>query len=92
MQTDTEPYESRLRSILKALSYRAIGTLTTFSITFAITGELVTAVAIGSVEPILKMIVYYFHERAWQRVPHGSIRNFERALAARLRKTLRARP
>ena len=66
--------ESPLRSILKAVAYRITGTVTTAIITFAVTGELVTALAIGSIEPFVKLIVYYVHERAWQRVPIGTIR------------------
>ena len=66
--------ESQLRSILKALTYRLTGTLTTMGLTFAITGEIAAAIAIGSIEPLVKIVVYYLHERAWQRVPIGTIR------------------
>ena len=41
---------------------------------YAVTGEVVTALAIGSVEPVVKLAVYYLHERAWQYVPVGTIR------------------
>jgi uncharacterized membrane protein len=41
---------------------------------YAVTGEAVTALAIGSVEPVVKLVVYYLHERAWQFVPIGTIR------------------
>lgn len=78
------PYESRFRSVLKALSYRAIGTLATFAITFAVTGEFVTAAAVGGVEPVVKLIVYYLHERAWQSVPHGAVRRFVRSVRSRI--------
>ena len=43
-------------------------------ITFMVTGELTTALAVGSIEPFVKLIVYYLHERAWQRVPIGTVR------------------
>lgn len=66
--------ESPLRSILKAITYRITGTITTALVTFGVTGELATAVAVGSVEPFVKLAVYYFHERAWQRVPIGTVR------------------
>lgn len=42
--------------------------------TYAVTGECVTALAIGSVEPVLKLFVYYLHERAWQYVLVGAVR------------------
>ena len=69
-----EARESNFRSIAKALTYRITGTLTTMIVTFAVTGELAVAMAVGSVEPVVKITVYYLHERAWQRVPIGTMR------------------
>jgi len=66
--------ESPLRSVLKAITYRITGTITTAIVTFGVTGELATAVAVGSVEPFVKLAVYYLHERLWQRVPIGTVR------------------
>lgn len=66
--------ESSLRSLLKAITYRITGTLTTALITFGVTGELTTALAVGSIEPFIKLGVYYLHERIWQRVPIGTVR------------------
>jgi uncharacterized membrane protein len=74
MTTSTSLRESRLRSVLKAITYRITGTLTTMGLAYAVTGEAVTALAIGSVEPVVKLVVYYLHERAWQFVPIGTIR------------------
>ena len=67
--------ESHVRSILKALSWRILATLTTGLIAYFITGDVSTAIAIGSIEFILKFIIYYLHERAWQIVPRGTIRH-----------------
>jgi len=61
--------DSRVRSLLKALSWRVLATLTTASIAFFVIGEIVAAALIGSIEFFLKFIIYYAHERAWQRVP-----------------------
>ena len=61
--------ESRLRSLLKAFSWRVLATLTTATIAFFVVGELVTAAMIGSIEFFLKFAIYYAHERAWQLVP-----------------------
>jgi len=74
MSTPSDLRESRLRSVLKAITYRITGTLTTMGLAYAVTGEVVTALAIGSVEPVVKLVVYYLHERAWQNVPIGTIR------------------
>ena len=66
--------ESHLRSILKAFSWRIVATLTTGVIAYAITGEIDTAIMIGSIEFVLKIFIYYAHERAWQVLPRGAIR------------------
>jgi len=61
--------ESRLRSLLKAFSWRIVATLTTALIAYGITGEIDTALAIGGIEFFLKFAIYYAHERAWQWAP-----------------------
>jgi bifunctional enzyme CysN/CysC len=66
---DSAYEESRLRSLLKAFSWRILATLTTATIAFFVVGELVTAAMIGSIEFFLKFAIYYAHERAWQLVP-----------------------
>jgi len=67
--------ESHLRSVLKAFSWRIVATLTTATIAYGITGEIDTAIMIGSIEFVLKMFIYYVHERAWQLVPRGGVRS-----------------
>ena len=62
------PSDSNLRSIAKAVSWRALGTLDTFLLSWLITGEWKRAAAIEGTEVITKMILYYLHERAWARV------------------------
>ncbi len=81
MTTSTDELkESRLRSVLKTFSWRVIATFTTAVIAFAINGEIDTAILIGAIEFIAKMFLYYMHERAWQLVPRGTIRNLKNAL------------
>ena len=66
--------ESRLRSVLKASSWRVLATLTTISIAYLVTGRIDDALKIGGAEVVAKLAIYYFHERAWARVPLGTIR------------------
>ena len=66
--------ESRLRSFLKALSWRVIATMMIIVIAYFTTGDVSTALTIGSIEFFLKFAAYYLHERAWQMVPRGTIR------------------
>ena len=77
-------HESRLRSLLKAISYRIIGTITTASIALVVTGDAAAAIAIGVVEPIAKIVIYYVHERVWQHVPLGTVRKLIRRVKRRL--------
>ena len=54
-----------LKSLLKTISWRVVGTIDTITISWLITGEIKAALSIGSVEVVSKMILYYLHERAW---------------------------
>lgn len=63
--------EKAYRSIVKTISWRAVGTLDTIIISFLITGSLAMAASIGSIELFTKMVLYYLHERAWNKVNLG---------------------
>ena len=74
--------ESHFRSLLKAVSWRCVGTLDTFIVSFAvlnITGAVGGGIGhaarisggIAAVEVVTKIILYYLHERAWARVAFG---------------------
>ena len=60
------------RSLLKAISWRATGTLDTIVVSFLVTGQLRLAFSIGFVEFFTKIGLYYVHERVWNRVPSGT--------------------
>jgi len=62
---------TKQRSAFKAITWRVIGTADTFVISWAITKEPVTAGAIASFEVFTKTILYYFHERGWNKVKWG---------------------
>ena len=64
--------ESNVRSLLKAISWRVIATLTTITIAWLVYGDIRPALAIGGIEFFAKFLIYYLHERAWQVVPHGT--------------------
>jgi len=63
--------DKRYRSVLKAVSWRLVGTLDTMVVSFFISGELIIALSIGFVELFTKMFLYYLHERAWNKVTLG---------------------
>lgn len=62
---------TKARSFAKAMSWRIIGTADTFILSWFITKEAVTAGAIASFEVLTKTILYYFHERGWNKVRWG---------------------
>ena len=74
MTTFTDMRESHLRSVLKALTYRIIGSITTGILAYAVTRDFGASLTITAIEPLVKTIVYYLHERAWQVVPRGHVR------------------
>ncbi len=57
--------EAHHRSVLKALTWRAVATFTTMTIVFAFTRKVVLSIGVGAVEVVTKLILYYFHERIW---------------------------
>ncbi len=66
--------ESRARSILKAFTWRVIASMATIGVAYLVTGDLSIAGAVGLLDFLIKLLLYYFHERAWQLLPRGSIR------------------
>ena len=62
------------RSIVKAISWRAVGTIDTILISFIIVGNLKFAVSIGGVELFTKMGLYFMHERLWNKISFGKVK------------------
>lgn len=67
-------HEKPYRSVVKAISWRTVGTIDTIIVSYFITGNLVMAASIGSIEVITKMGLYYFHERAWNKLSFGKVK------------------
>lgn len=65
--------EKQYRSLLKAVSWRATGTLDTILISFLVTGKIKLAVSIGCVELFTKIALFYVHERMWAKIPLGRV-------------------
>lgn len=59
------------RSLAKTISWRVIGTLDTVLISYVVTGGLKMALSIGGVELVSKMVLYFFHERTWNKIKWG---------------------
>ncbi len=63
--------DSNFRSLVKAFSWRISGTVATIITVFLFTRELKLAAAVGGTEFILKIGLFYLHERIWDKVPLG---------------------
>lgn len=68
---EVAPSENIKRSLVKTISWRAVGTITTVAISYIITGTMALAFSIGGIELISKMVLYFFHERAWEKIKWG---------------------
>lgn len=63
--------DSNLRSFVKTLTWRMVGTIDTVIISYLITGKLNWAFSIGLIELFTKMILYFVHERSWNLITWG---------------------
>jgi uncharacterized membrane protein len=66
-------FETRRRSVVKALSWRTIAGFITAGVALVMTGELKFAAQIGVIDTLVKVAVYFFHERAWNKINYGRI-------------------
>ena len=63
--------ETNQRSIVKGISWRVVATATTIIIIYFFFGRLDLAIAAGLIESVLKVGLYWAHERAWFKVRWG---------------------
>ena len=61
-------YISKSRSLIKAISWRIVGTLDTMCLAWLITGSPLVGLKIGVLELATKFIFYYIHERVWLKI------------------------
>jgi len=62
----------KIRSIVKTISWRIVGTIDTMLLGWLITGSPLVGLKIGALELFTKFILYYFHERVWLRCKFGT--------------------
>ncbi len=66
--------EAHSRSFAKAMSWRILGSLDTFLLSWLFTSSVKAASAIAVTEVLTKMVLYYFHERAWANISWGMVK------------------
>ena len=63
--------ESLTRTSTKTATWRIIASLDTVALAWFFTGNIGTAISIGGLEVLTKLVLYFFHERAWAKLPFG---------------------
>ncbi len=64
-------FEYYERSIVKTVTYRVLIVVSTFLVTYYLTGEIQTSLEITAVANIINTILYFIHERAWNEIHWG---------------------
>ena len=62
---------TKTRSFVKALSYRIWGTLSSVVVAYAITKNASLSITIAFWETVVKVFIYYGHERGWNYIQWG---------------------
>jgi adenylylsulfate kinase len=63
--------DTNKRSIVKGISWRVVATTTTIAIVYFFFDRLDLAIAAGMIETVLKVGLYWVHERAWFKIRWG---------------------
>ena len=62
---------TKARSFFKALSYRIWGTLSSVGVAYVITKNASLSITIAFWETVVKIFIYYAHERGWNYIQWG---------------------
>ena len=62
---------TKSRSLVKALSYRIWGTLSSVAVAYVITKNASLSITIAFWETVVKVFIYYAHERGWNYIQWG---------------------
>jgi len=60
--------ETKKRSVIKSITWRLICIIISVLTAYVLTNKLDIAAAIGTIYNVITTILYYFHERAWNRI------------------------
>ena len=65
--------ETRQRSIVKALSWRVLAAIITTLVVLVMTGKAEFAAKVGAIDTAIKLLIYFMHERVWNKINYGRI-------------------
>jgi adenylylsulfate kinase len=63
--------DTHARSIAKAVSYRVLGSGSTVGIFFLISGNIKLSLGAGALDTVVKLAIYFLHERLWNHIGFG---------------------
>ncbi len=63
--------DSHSRSLAKAISYRVLGSLSTAGLVYLVTGSAKISIGAGILDSVVKIFLYFLHERLWNSIPFG---------------------
>jgi uncharacterized membrane protein len=66
--------EKHYRSLVKAISWRLTGSIDTLVVSYLVTGKIKWALSISGVELFTKIFLYYVHERVWNKISIGRVK------------------
>ncbi len=78
------------RHLAKTITWRTVGTIDTFLLSWFITGNPFTGMKIGLSEVVTKMLLYYLHERVWSKIgiPESRKRHLLKTISWRMVGTI----
>jgi uncharacterized membrane protein len=93
VEESSEVRDRPMKSIAKAITWRLIASTTTFFLTLYIFGDdplaAQKATGVAGAEAVIKMILYFLHERAWNTVRWGKMRVYIRKYNMYRRKVMK---
>ena len=66
--------ESHFRSIMKAVTWRAGGTVVTFFVAWVMTRRFDLVAQIGILDTTIKLAAFYINERLWMKINFGKLK------------------
>ena len=63
--------DSHSRSVAKAFSYRVFGSLSTGLLVYSMSGDWKLAASAGIADSVVKLGLYFVHERVWNHIRFG---------------------
>ena len=67
--------DTRKRSIIKSVTWRIMGVVLLGIIAYFITGDWKQMTIITALFHTIRLVLYYYHERVWERISWGKIKH-----------------